>query len=151
MFSRVFDEGVGPVRDADLLVSEGVDDQVVHTFIAFGFDGGSPIGEGFLDVSYDLGLGFVDGAAGIFIDLLFFAIGGVGEVIGGAGGMQELLGERAFGGRGLEIVFVFWEVLGHGDEFAADIVPGVEDDFGWAVGGLDGFHLLLCTRRNGKA
>jgi hypothetical protein len=51
--------------------------------------------------------------------------------------VQELLGERALGGGGLEVVFVLGEIFGHSDDFAADVVPCVEYDFGWAVGGLD--------------
>ncbi len=115
MFAVVLDEAVGPVVDAGLLVGEGIDDQVVHSFIAFGFDRRGALGEGFFHVGHDVGLGFVDRAFGIFIDCGFISAGGVGEVIVCARGMQELLGEAALGGGGLEVVFIFGEIFGHGN------------------------------------
>ena len=77
---------------------------------------------------------------------------GFAEEIVGIGGVEQLLGETALGGRGFEVVFVFGEIFGHGDEFAADVVPGVEHDFRRAVGGFDGsvfFHGVL--RVGGKS
>ena len=75
---------------------------------------------------------------------------GVGEEIIGAGGVSELFGEAALGGRGLEFVFVLGEIFGHGDELAADVVPGVEQDFGRRVGGL-GRSVVGALRGRGKS
>src|SRR5580693_9509634 len=52
VFAAVFDKAVGHVENADLLVGEGIDHQVVHSLIAFGFDGGAAVGEGFLYEGY---------------------------------------------------------------------------------------------------
>ena len=53
---------------------------------------------------------------------------GIGEVIVGSGGVEKLFSEAALGRRGFEVVFVFGEIFGHGDELAADVVPGLEND-----------------------
>src|SRR5271163_2351206 len=67
VFARVFDEAIGEIGDADLLVGEGVDDEVGHSFIAFGFDGGGAVGESLFHEGNHIGLGFVVSALGIFL------------------------------------------------------------------------------------
>ena len=61
---------------------------------------------------------------------------GIGEVIVGTGGVENCSAKTALGGRGLEIVFVFGEIFGHGDELSPNVVPGIEHDFRWAVGAV---------------
>ena len=41
---------------ADLLVGEGIDEQVGHAFVAFGLDGIGAVGEGFFHEGDDVGL-----------------------------------------------------------------------------------------------
>jgi hypothetical protein len=62
----MLDEAVGEIGDADLLVGEGVDDEVGHSFIAFGFNGGGAVGEGFFHEGSHVGLGFVLVTLGVF-------------------------------------------------------------------------------------
>ncbi len=123
MFAGVLDEAVGEVGDADLLVGEGIDDEIGHSFIAFGFDGGGAVGEGLFHEGNDVSLGFVLVALGIFFRGRLLAQSRIGEEVIGVGGVEQLFGEGALGGRGLEVVFVFGKIFGHGDEFAADVVP----------------------------
>jgi hypothetical protein len=44
--------------------------------------------------------------------------------------------------RGLEVVFVLRKILGHGDEFAANLVPGIQHDLQFGVGRFDGCIFL---------
>ena len=66
--------------------------------------------------------------------------------------MHQLFGEAALDGRGFEVIFVFGKIFGHGGELAADVVPGIEQDFGRTIGGLDGLIFLhvLGARGYGK-
>jgi len=45
----------------------------------------------------------------------------VGEEIVGTGQVEKLFGEAALSGRGLEIIFVFGEILGHSDELSSHV------------------------------
>src|SRR5712692_295946 len=148
----MLDKAVGHVGDADLLVSEGVNQQVGHSFVAFGFDGSGAVSEGLLHEGDDVGLGLEIRALRIFFLGHRLAHGGIGEKIIGVGGVQKLLGKGALGGRGLVVVFVLGEVFGHGDELAADVVPGIEHDLGFGVGGLYGgfFFCVLGVGGNGS-
>ena len=151
VFAGMLDEAVGQVVNARLLVGEGIDEQVGHSFIAFGLDGGGAVGEGFLHKGDDVGFGFVDGAFGVLIHFGFVSADGVGEEIVCAGGVQELFGEAALGGRGFEVVFVLGKIFGHGDEFAANIVPGVEQGLRRAVRGLYGCIFLGVLGMGGES
>ena len=53
--------------------------------------------------------------------------------------------ERAYSAerrRELEVVFVLRKILGHGDEFAANLVPGIQLDLQFGVGRFDGCIFL---------
>src|SRR5437588_338352 len=47
-------------------MSEGIDDQIVHSLVAFGLDGGSAVSERFLHESHDVGLALVVFAFRVF-------------------------------------------------------------------------------------
>src|SRR5271165_7475649 len=137
----MLDQAVGHVGDANLLLGEGIDDQIGHALIAFGLDYGGAVGERFLHVGSHVGSGFVFFALGIFFSRRLLAERRIGKEIICVGGVEQLSGEGALGGRGLEIVFVLREILGHGDELAANVVPSFEHGLRWAVGGL--YRVLL--------
>ena len=66
----------------------------------------------------------------------------VDEEIVGAGHVEQLLGKTALGRGRFEVVLVLGEIFGHGDKFASDVVPGIENDFRFRIGGFDGRVLL---------
>ena len=59
MFAAMLDESVGHVGDAELLVSERIFDEIAHSFVAFGLDGGGAVSKRFLHEGDDVGLGLV--------------------------------------------------------------------------------------------
>src|SRR5579864_7682510 len=126
VLAAVLDEFVGIIEDPNLLVSEGIDDGIGESLVAFGLDGGGSVGEGLLNEGDDFGLGLELVALRVFLGGRLLANHVIDEVVVGSGGVQQLLGETALGGIGFEVVFIFGKIFGHGDELAADVVPGVE-------------------------
>src|SRR4029077_4254756 len=104
-------------------MGEGLDDEFGHSFVALRLDGTSAVGEGLLDEGDDVGFGLVLITFGVFASRWLLSDHRIGEVVVGSGGVEKLVGEAALGGRGFEIVFVFGEIFGHGDELAAYVVP----------------------------
>src|ERR1700680_5243226 len=123
-------------------MGEGVDQQIVHSFIAFGLDGGRAVGEGLLDEGDDVGFGLVLIAFGIFFGGRLFPHRQVSKVIVRTGHVEKLFGEAALCGRGLEIEFVLGGVFGHGDELSSYLVPGFEHGLGGGGRGFDGGFFL---------
>ena len=146
VFAIVFDEAVGGVDDPELLVRKRIDEGIVQAFVSFGLDGGGAVGEGFLNEGDDVGLGLVLVALGVFRSWRLLACRRIDEEVIRPGSVQELLGEAALGGGGFEVVFIFWEIFGHGDELAADVVPGIKDNFIGRVCGLGRLILLRVLR-----
>src|SRR3974377_1521281 len=59
----------------------------------------------------------------------FLAEHNVREEIVDAGSVQQLFGEGALRGVGPKVVFVFWEILSHSNQFPSNIVPLVQHRF----------------------
>ena len=76
---------------------------------------------GLLDVSHNVGFGF-EVFTGLVIDWLFPQCDIDKQVVGTCH-VQQLLGKAFLRLSRLEIVVVLGEILGHGDEFASDLVP----------------------------
>src|SRR5205085_4298244 len=123
VFATMLNEAIGHVANPELLMREGVNDEIGHTLVAFGLDRGGAIGKGFLHERDHVGLGLVLIAFGIFAGWRLLAHYRIGEVVVGSCRVQQLLGEAALGGCGLHVVLVFGKVFGHSGELAADIVP----------------------------
>src|SRR5258708_2512292 len=128
-------------QKARVLVSE-INNLRRQAFFAFRLEGGCAIGEGFLDERNDVGLGLVLVALGIFCCRRLLPHDGIGEEIVCSCRMQQLLCEAALRRRGLEVVFVLRKILGHGDEVAANLVPGIQHDLQFGVGRFDGCIFL---------
>ena len=62
----MLDESVGRVGDPELLMREGIDDEIGHAFVAFGFDCGGAVGKGFFHEGDYISLGLVLIALRIF-------------------------------------------------------------------------------------
>jgi hypothetical protein len=65
--------------------------------------------------------------------------------------VQKAIGKGALGRSGLEVVLVFGKIFGHGDELAADLVPGLEHGLRRAGRRFDGgvfFHCVLAVGRD---
>src|SRR5437879_11870471 len=140
----MFYEAVCHIENARFLLRE-INNLRRHAFFAFRLDGGCAIGERFLDERNDVGLGLVLVALRIFCCRRLLPHDGIGEEIVCSCRMQQLLCEAALRRRGLEVVFVLRKILGHGDEFAANLVPGIQHDLQFGVGSLTAASFFIAS------
>ena len=133
VFAGVFDQPIGHVGDADLLVAERIDQADRRSLVTFRFDRGGAVGESLFYEGNHFGFGLVSVALGVFLGGKFLSHGEVGKEIVGVGGWSNCSAKLRWAGVGLKSYLSSGKSSAMAMIFLADIIPGFENGLatGW--------------------
>src|SRR6202167_706446 len=126
VFSRMLKHFPCQVRYSDLLLCEGVDNQIAHTLVTLEFDCCCAVGKRLFHKLNHCGLSVKLAAFGIFFRREFQPHYGIRKKIIHIRSVQQLLGKTPLRWHRLEIVFVLGKILRHRNQLPSNIIPVLE-------------------------